>query len=631
MEDTNSSAVSGKLFEEFLPVTSGEWEEKIREDLYGADLEKRLIRDTGQGFPVRSFYRQEDTKDLGFMDAPPGEFPFTRAGRKQSNEWLVRQDIQVDDFETANKKALDILMRGVDSIGFILDENRSYEFDDLDRLYKNILAESIESNFLCGHASADILRIILELVRRYNRSLDKIRGSVDYDPLGELITSGWCSPSFDAAFDCCKQLIEIAEHLPHFQVITIHGDLFHHAGATIAHELGFSLAAGVEYLTQLTERQLSINKVAPRIRFQFATGSDYFMEIAKLRAARFLWAHIVKAYGPAHEAIGRMFIHTITSRWNMTIYDPHVNILRSATESMSSILSGTDSHTVIPFTTPAGLSDDFSERIARNQQLLLKEESYLDRVIDPAAGSYYVENLSSLLMEKAWELFLQVEEKGGFLQAFLSGFVQDQIRQVSKTRDAAISRRKEILIGTNQYPQFQEKIGKQLEDRYLYPESRKSAKAITEPLQLYRGAMPFEQLRYATDGFARKQTRPRVFMVTFGNLAMRRARAQFASNFFACAGFEIIDNIGFSSLIEGVKAAAMNKADVVVFCSSDEEYASIEGSHTEKLGKNVLAVVAGNPEGMMEKLREAGIAQFIHARSDVLGTLREVQRLMGVL
>ncbi len=630
MKDTNSSGEHKKLLTSFPPVPTSVWEQKIREDLKGADYERKLLWNTGQGFTARPYYREEDLQDLSHLEVLPGEFPFVRGNATEDNSWLIRQDIQVDDIPAANAKALDILMKGVDSIGFVLDDNRAWRYEDLDRLFRNIFAESIETNFLCGKASVDVMTIILELVRKYNRSLDKIRGSVDFDPLGELIRTGGCSLSLDSGFDTARELIDKASLMPHFQVITVHGDLFHNAGASIVQELGFSLAAGVEYLTQLTERQLSVNRVAPRIRFQFATGSDYFMEIARLRAARYLWSAIVKAYGPSSDQACRMKIHTVTSQWNMTLYDPYVNLLRSATESMSSILAGTDSHTVMPYDRPSGDTDEASERIARNQQLLLKEESYLGRVIDPSAGSYYIEKLTQMISEQAWDLFLHVEEKGGFVQAFISGFVQDQIHSGSQERDKAIAQRKEVLIGTNQYPHFQETISKKLNNNQLMPSFQKCDHSIAEPLRSYRGSMAFEHIRYTTDRFAAKKKRPVVFMLTYGNLAMRRARAQFACNFFACAGFETSDNIGFATLEEGVDAAVTSKAAIVVFCSSDEEYAQIGREAVLAVQQYAIPVLAGFPKELEEKLKEQGIRHFIHIRSNLLETLREFQKVLGI-
>lgn len=618
------------LFEEFPPITTDQWKEKIHQGLKGADYDQKLIWHTKEGFSVKPFYREEDLDNLDFMTSFPGDFPFIRGNKIKNNNWQVRQDIKVENFQESNKKALEILMEGVDAIGFIMNESNMYTYEDLDILFKNIFAETIESNFVCGKASQNILEVIIELVKRYNRRLDMIHGSVDYDPLGDLTVKGNFDTDKESSFEKCKKLIETAGHLPHFKVIAVHGSYFHNAGATIVEELAYSLAAGAEYLIQLTERGLSINKIAPRIKFQFAIGSNYFMQIAKLRAARLLWAHIVKAYGPSNTSVTQMHIHSTTSEWNKTIYDPYGNMLRTTTESMSAALGGTDSLTVMPFNCTLGEPTALSERVARNQQLLLKEESYIDKVVDPAAGSYYIENLTHAIAEEAWKLFLEVEKKGGYLQAFLDGFIQKRINETARKRDLAIATRKVTLLGTNQFPDFTEQLERELDESLFKPHDFSEKHAIAKTLKPYRGAMAFEQLRYKTDQYAKTNKRPSVFMFTYGNLAMRRARSQFASNFFGCAGFGIIDNPGFISVEEGVKAYIASKAEIVVLCAADNDYLKISNEIFEKLHGKAIIVIAGYPKDAIDQLKSIGIQNFIHARSNVLESLIGFQKEIGV-
>ena len=619
------------LFEEFPPVTTDQWKEKIHQGLKGADYDQKLIWHTKEGFSVKPFYREEDLDNLDFMSSFPGDFPFIRGNKIKNNNWQVRQDIKVENFQESNKKALQILMEGVDSIGFIMNESNVYTYEELDILFKSIFSETIESNFVCGKASQNILEIIIELVKQYNRQLNKIHGSVDYDPLGDLTIKGNFDTGKESPFEKCKKLIETAGHLPHFKVIAVHGSHFHNAGATIVEEVAFSLSAGTEYLTQLTERGLSINKIAPRIKFQFAIGSNYFMQIAKLRATRLLWAHIVKAYGPSNTSVTQMHIHSITSEWNKTIYDPYGNMLRTTTESMSAALGGTDSLTVMPFNSTLGEPTALSERVARNQQLLLKEESYLDKVVDPAAGSYYIESLTNAIAEEAWKLFLEVEEKGGYLQAFLGGFIQKKICETARKRDLAIATREVTLLGTNQFPDFTEYIEQELNESLFKSHDFSEKHAIAKTLKPYRGAMAFEQLRYKTDQYAKANKRPSVFMFTYGNLAMRRARSQFASNFFGCAGFKIIDNPGFISAEEGVKAYIASKAEIVVLCAADNDYLKISNEIVEKLHDKAIMVIAGYPKAAIDELKSLGIQKFIHNRSNVLESLIGFQESVGIV
>ena len=627
MENTENKKA---LFTEFHPVTRKQWQDKIIADLEGADYDKKLVWNTAEGFKVQPFYVADDLSEINYLETLSGDFPYTRGNNKSGNFWHIRQDIKVDDITKANKKALDILMKGVTSLGFIIDPKFEPTLEEIEKLCENIFADAVELNFVCFHNSLKVVQYIEKLVKKYNRQLDKIYGSVDFDPLGQFVLKGKFPVSADATFDLAKQMIEAAEHLPNFKVITVNGQYYHNAGSSIVEELAFSLAQGVSYLTQLTERGLSVNEVAPRLKFQFAVGSNYFMEIAKIRAARLLWAHIVKAYGPCCDSKTKMFIHSTTSNWNKTMYDASVNMLRTTTESMSAIIGGSDSLTVNPFTSVFEEPTEFSERIARNQQLLLKEESYFDKVNDPSAGSYYIENLSDSIAEHAWKLFLEVQEQGGFLEAFRAGFIQETIKETANQRDMNITTRREILLGTNQYPNTSEEIKNDI-DPAIYKNSVKEGdKKEIKTLCIYRGAQAFEELRYATDQYSQTSPRPKVFLLTIGNPAMRRARAQFAGNFFGCAGYEMIDNIGFNTVEEAVEACLKSKPDITVLCSSDDEYAELAPVLYDRLHEKSILVIAGYPQAILDDLKNKGFNHFIHVKSNVLETLQEFQKQLGI-
>jgi len=303
------------LFGEFPPVDTVSWEKQIHEDLKGADYEKKLLWKAAEGFTMRPYYRKEDLEGLEHLRPPPGAYPFIRGKSASGNPWRIRQDILVRDLKAANEKALDILMKGIDSLGFVLDEQHSYTRDEIDMLLRNIHAHAVELNFLCGEKAPDLVRIIDQLVKDYNRDLEQIHGAVDYAPLDRLITRGRFAEGEEEAFRKARDLMELAGHLPHFRVISVHGSHFQNAGANLAQELGFALSEGNEYLARITSLGVSVTQVAPRIRFNFATGSDYFMEMAKYRAARLLWARIVTEYG-GDEASCRMNIRAVTSTWN---------------------------------------------------------------------------------------------------------------------------------------------------------------------------------------------------------------------------------------------------------------------------------------------------------------------------
>jgi methylmalonyl-CoA mutase len=615
-----------KLFEEFPPVKSEEWETVINNDLKGQDYQERLIWKTGEGFNVKPYYRHEDLETLEHLNSFPGEFPFVRSNKENNNAWNIRQDLSVDDPIGASEKAIDLINKGVTSLGLIFNEENNYPIIAIENLVKSVLAADVELNIYSGRNSLNSLKIIDKLVQEDHFNNTIVTGSINFDPLGHLTLRGCYYTSEKEDFDMCRKLIEAAEDLPSLRLIEIAGNHFHNSGASIVEELAFSLSEGVEYIHQLTDRSLIIDKISPRLTFTFATGANYFLEIAKLRAARLLWANIVKACKSGNDNLSRMHIVVTTSKWNMTLYDPYVNILRSTTESMSAIIGGADTLSIVPFDNPFGKVSDIAERIARNQQLVLMEESHLHKVIDPAAGSYYIETLTNLIAKKAWEKFTEIEAKGGFLKALKEGYIQSQIKETSLQREIAISRRREILLGTNQYPDFTEHIEAELPSEFFEPGNRKARDTTIETLKPYRGAMAFDRLRYRTDKYSKTHDRPAVFMLTYGNLAMRRARSQFAGNFFGCAGFEIIDNPGFDTVHEGIQTGLGSHAKIVVICSSDEEYKDSVPEILRRLKDHKIVVLAGYPRENAERFKAMGLNHFIHLKSNILETLEGFQK-----
>ena len=439
-----------KLFSDFLPVSTEKWMEKITADLKGADFEKKLVWKTNEGFKVKPFYRQEDLQNLKTTEGLPGEFPYLR-GTKKDNTWFVRQDIKVDNAKDANAKALDVLMKGVDSIGFTI-KAKDLSADYIETLLNEICAECVELNFsTCQGHTVELAKLLVAYYQKKGYDLTKLQGSVNYDPMNKMMKKGKDVSDFVAT---AKELIETLAPLPLYRCINVNALTLNNAGAYISQELGYALAWGNEYLGKLTDAGLSVDEVAKRIKFNFGISSNYFMEIAKFRAGRMLWADIVKQYNPTCDCACKMKAHAETSTFNLTLFDAHVNLLRTQTEAMSAALAGVDSMTVTPFNKTYETPDEFSERIAHNQQLLLKEESHFDKVVDPAAGSYYIENLTVAIAQQAWNIFLKVEEEGGFLSAVKEGRVQNDINESGKARHIAVSKRKEILLGTNQYPNF---------------------------------------------------------------------------------------------------------------------------------------------------------------------------------
>ena len=638
-----------KLFGTFPPVSTSEWEARITDDLKGADYQKKLIWKTTEGFEVKPYYRDEDTQGIAFMNAAPGEYPFVRGNKTISNDWQIRQDIETDDIEEANRLAVDAVKRGATGLGLVAEDLSAEK--DVEELLKGISLTDVALHFGAAASYPTLIKVVAAYIKSKKLSAEKIQGSFDFDPISYLLLNGdfWKSEKSDMAE--VATMVKLGKELmPSMKVINVNGHYFNSAGATMVQELGFALASGAEYLTLTAKAGIHVDDVAQRMMFSFGVGSNYFMEIARLRAARLLWAKIVEQYKPQDEASMQMWIHSNTSAWNKTLFDPYVNLLRTTTEAMSAILGGTQSLSILPFDTFYKDPDEFSNRLARNQQIILKEEVYLDKVVDPAAGSYYIENLTQLITEAAWKVFLLIEEKGGMIEAVKAGYVQDLVEKSAGQRLDDIANRRIIQLGTNQYPnpeeQMLEKIHfaeeEDLEEEELYADEDMEVEededdetpTTYKKLVLFGGSDAFDQLRLATEQYvAEGNKKPAVFLFNIGNLAMRKARAMFTTNFFGCAGYEILDNMGFNSVDEGVKAALASKSEVIVICSSDDEYATLAPEICQKLkaaNKELILVVAGYPKEILDMLKQAGVEEFIHVRSNLLETLEKFQEKLGI-
>ena len=623
-----------KLFEQFPPVSTQQWMDKINADLKGADFNKKLVWKTRDGLSVMPFYREEDLHSLPHSTLLPGDFPFVRGLQTGSNNWFIRQDITVTDYTAANAKALDILMRGITSLGFIIADPESVTPERVSQLLKGIHLESIELNFSVAGRAKELLAALQAHLKAAGTDLNQVNIIISADPLGRLAANGKLCVPVEQGLDYLAELAREAEATPGIRCLEPAGTLFSNAGAGPVAELAYTLSLGNEYMAALTERGISPESAAGAMRFTFGIGPDFFPEIAKLRAARMLWAEIVKAWGEGDENKSRlqgdgaalMHIHAVTGRWNKTLFDPYVNMLRTQTEAMSAVLGGAESVTVEPFDSVFRTADGFSERIARNQQLLLMEEAHLGKVADPGAGSYYIEELTAMTAREAWKIFVEIENEGGFLEALRKGIIQARIAEAAATRKADMAKRKEVLLGTNQYPDFRENKSPEHDPDKLFTEHKSPNDEVVKPIITTRGAVEFEKLRLATEKSGR---RPLVFMLTIGDLAMRRARAQFSSNFFAVAGYEVRDNNGFANVAEGVNAAMEAKADIVVICSSDDEYAVLAKEAFTAIAGKALFVVAGNPP-CTDELKAAGVEHFISIRSNVLETLQMFNRILGI-
>jgi methylmalonyl-CoA mutase len=573
---------------EFPPISNEQWDEVVRNDLKGAAPRTKL------------FYRAEDLQGLEYLQAAPGEFPYTR-GTLAGNAWRIRAVVHEP---AAAQAALD---GGADEICFVLDEQ------NIDEVLETLprCAVHFETRGRAGE--------VLEALARKPVA----GGSLDYVPFedfdrGVALLRALSIPKFrpitvrvDRRCSGATTLEEPAQNgapraaigLRSFSLDGGAGD----APLCAVQELGFALAEGVEIMAQLTDRGFTPDEAARALAFSFAAGSSYFTEIAKLRAARTLWARAMESFRPADTGAGRMTIYARTSHCTKTIYDPYINVLRATTEAMAAAIGGADSIQVEAFDRTYRASDEASLRLARNTQLILKQEAWLDRTVDPAGGSYYLETLTDSLAREAWALFQQVEAAGGFLKYSESGALDDALAKSQTDRESSVSKRRTTIVGTNQYPNLLERMLPRIEREDRAP----------------RDARIFEAIRLRTERYAaRTGHTPRFLLLEAGDVKMRKARSGFITNFFGCAGFEI----------ESAEAIS-GDPDAIVLCSSDAEYAALAPRVIRELrdaGKTTPVIVAGNPADAVEQLTQAGVADFVHVRSNAAEVLRGWQERLGV-
>lgn len=611
-----------KLFTEFQAPTTQEWLDKIQVDLKGADFQKRLVWRTPEGFSVQPFYRKEDVDKLQTPNALPGVFPFVRGNKKDDNTWYIRQEINAADAGATNAKAKEILNKGIDSLSFKIP-GKSVSAEYVEQLLDGIYCDCVELNFsTCKRHSVELAQLLVSYFESKGYDKEKIVGSIDWDPMEKIVMKG---KDAEPILKFAPALVDTLKDYPNFRCVTVNAVSLNNSGAYIVQELGYALAWGNEYMQQLVDAGVEPTLAARKIKFNMGVSENYFMEIAKFRAGRMLWAQIVKQYEPKCDCACKMCVNAVTTSYNMTLFDAHVNLLRSQTETMSAALGGVHSIVVTPFDAAYEEPNDFSERIARNQQLLLKEECHFNTVVDPSAGSYYIEQLTTSLAAEAWKLFLKVEEEGGFLSSIKAGTVQDDINATNEKRHTLAAQRREFILGTNQFPNFTEKSEGKMPRVKVCGCGHKEETAY-KAINTSRLAADFETLRIATEN-ADKQ--PVAFMLTIGNLVWRQARAQFSCNFLAAAGYKVMDNLGFSSVEEGVDAALAAGADIVVLCSSDDEYAEFAVPAYKYLDGRAMFVVAGAP-ACADELKAAGIENFIHVKVNQLETLKMYNEKLGI-
>ena len=687
------------LFAEFKPSTYEEWKEESVKLLKGAPFDKKMYSKTPEGIVLKPIYNKED---VNFEVSLPGYDDYVRGVSAEGNKgspWKIDQQIYASTPREFNKLALDALNKGQTALEIRLDcpSSRGVDADeseagrvgkcglsvsvkkDFDEALKGIETDCVEINISTASRAAGAAAILYA-----SQKGKKLSVGIRFDPIGTLAERGKLDRKLECAFDEMFALASYnAKNMPSFGAIGVDAMPYSSAGASAVEELGAAMATAAAYLREMLARGMSIDETAPLVRFRLSLDSNFFMTIAKLRAARVLWAKIVEAFGGSEES-RKIRVNAKTSVYNKTVYDPYVNMLRTATEAFSGVIGGCDSMTVSPFDEIMRKPDEFSSRIARNQQIILQEECNLTDVIDPAGGSYFVETLTKELAGKAWEFFVKIEAAGGIVKALEAGMVQDAVAATAAGKKKLIDTRRSSVVGTNNYANLGEKLLEKpaCECEKIFKEraaevsaaksgakvdlgSAKGAEAIeklveaagegagisalsqalchcgsaetsVKPLGIRRAVEHFEALREASADFKEKTgSGPKIFLATMGPLVQHKIRADFIRGFFQVGGFDVIYPNGFQTPEDAAKAFAESGAKYAVICSTDDTYPELvppvaKAIKAAKAGSVVLLAGIPNPD-FEQSYKDAGLDGSISIKSNNYETLKSMLETLGVL
>ncbi len=703
------------LKEIFTPPSFEEWKAKVEVDLKGALFEKKLITKSYEDIDIQPIYTKKDIRNLKLQSDLPGIKHFKRAASATGylkKSWNINQEIKIPDAKKFNTALKNALSNGQNSINLTLDTatklgldagNADYNqvadsglsistIDDLETVFAGIDITKypiiIENSF----NTMPLLSLLLAYSKKNKIEIKNLFIILTSDPYYHLVEKGELSTSLDCIFDMIKYNITwVKQKSLSAKLIGVSTLPYSNSGANAVQELAFAMATATEYVNKLLEKKVKLNGIINNIVFTFGIGTNYFMEIAKFRAARILWSNITEAYGFSEKL--DIQINAKTNSFFQTVCDPYVNMLRTTTEAFSAILGGVEGITTDPFDNILSNSTNFSRRIARNTQIILKEESHLDQVIDAAGGSYYVETITNQLSKKAWELFQTIESNGGMLNSIKEGFIQDLVTDVTEKRLSDINKRKSVIVGSNMFANlkeerikskkvnkktFQKKRIKYLQNfkqsisKRKYNETIKELESavnycstkvidvavdamlngatlgdVTKRIHNYskeellsvpklnkiRASENFEKLRNLSLAIKKKTgSLPKVFLANFGSIKEYKARADFARGFFEVGGFEIIYPDGFNDINPAIKNAVKLKPDAIVICSTDNNYIELIPEFTKMFKKkksDIPLILAGYPKDKVEDYKKYGIDEFIFIGADAYKILSSLLKKIG--
>ena len=695
--------------DEFTPPTDEEWKAACEALLKGAPFEKKMFTKTYEGITFDPMYTRKHTEDILPKGVMPGMGDYLRGvdaagyigkpwGIAQAcdetlpaeNNELLRHEhdkgatIYHIVLDTASRTGVDA--RQAEAVG---DTGTSVTtVEDMHVLLTGLDLAKFPLYVYAGANAVPLLALVAAARRASGEDLAQVRGIVGADPIGALAADGKLPASLDAHYDSLAEAARWATaNAPHLRTVFVRSDVYSNGGANDVQEVAACLATATAYLRALCERGLTIDEAASQIAFAFSMGANFFLQIAKLRAVRPLWAQIVGAFGGSAEA-QKMRIHARPALFFKTIYDPYVNMLRNTTEIFSGVVGGIDSFESAPFDEPIRKGDEFSRRIARNVQIMLQEEFGLLQPIDPAGGSWAVETLTRQMKEKIWAEFQRIEKEGGIVAALRAGSLQESVAAVLAARFKNADLRRDRIVGNNMYPNMTETLLETRAEDTAALKAQRTADidaylsdidvkhrdevlaslrqahsvdhaveaalagatiaelmtAVTEgngaetvtAIAPHRWSERFEALRQRTEEYkAEKNDNVKIFLANMGPIPQHKARADFTTGFLQVGAFEVLGNDGFKTVEEAADAARASGADAVVICSTDATYPEIVPALAPKLHevlpKARVFLAGAAPKDLLETYKEAGIDEYISVRANCYEILESLQKQKGMI
>lgn len=700
-------------FDEFTPPTWDEWVEACNALLKGKPFDKIMYTKNYEGITFKPIYTRKDTDEILPTDDYPGMGDFLRGstvngyihepwGIAQScdetmpaeNNELLKHEIDKGStvynikFDTATLNAVDVAdaeKPGDNGVNVTTA-------DDMNVLLNGLDFEKYPVMMYTGPTAVNLLGLTSAVLKAQGKDVRCLRGVIGADPLGELIRKGSSKASLDALYDDMAESIKWAKaNAPELRTIFVRSEVFTDGGAEAVQEVAYTFAEAVEYIRQMLKRGVSLKDVASSLYFCFNQGANFFMEIAKLRALRQVWAAIMEAFG-AEEADRNIMVHGRSSRFTKTVIDPYVNMLRNTTQTFSSVVGGVNTYENAPFDEMIRKGDEFSRRIARNLHVMLQEEFGMLRPIDAAGGSWAVESLTKEIAEKIWTEFQKIEGMGGITAALKEGYPQKTIAAVLEQRFKNLDYRKDRAVGVNMYPNMtEEPLDPRPEDTEKLKKLRVAAveafrgdidteylkeklagvdtvekaedafaagatvaevaaargatagDVTVEPIAVHHWTERYEALRFDTERYIKETGKNiEVFLANMGPIPQHKARADFSTSFLQVGEFNVHLNDGFQDGEDGtaiekcVKAAAAEHYDVAVICSTDATYPEIVPALAPELKKVLpegatLFLAGAAPKDLEEQYRAAGVDDFISVSANCYEILRMLQKKKGMI